>query len=270
MRSCTYHGRRVLVECRHLGGDEVRLVAGYSLWIDGVNIGSGPLCPDSPFGWGQDGEAAENLAHAILRQHTDSLPIADALRRRFAFEFVGTWGDEWSITAADLDVWVGQAIAAQGGEDASLLVNAMPLAEALANPRAFLEGMVETKKMRGVVRTYRGSRTDGEAQVNVTHVSDGDAVVYTLSTESPLLRSFLGSNGFNWGYYGTATEGLALAILLDATERIRVSKNNYEQFATEFVSKWPDRWEITSAEILNWLAANGGFLPRSTDHGGLL
>jgi len=56
-------------------------------------------------------------------------------------------------------------------------------------------------------------------------------------------------DGFNWGYGGSGPSQLALAILLDYFNDPILARKYYQDFKWEIVSKLPDTWEITSAQI---------------------
>jgi hypothetical protein len=61
------------------------------------------------------------------------------------------------------------------------------------------------------------------------------------------------SSEFQWGYGGSGPTQLALAILLDATRCPQEALEHCQQFKEEFVSTWGESFEITEAEILEWV-----------------
>lgn len=58
---------------------------------------------------------------------------------------------------------------------------------------------------------------------------------------------------FNWGYGGSGSAQLALALLLDATTDPELSLANYQQFKEEKVACWGGEWAILRSEILTWI-----------------
>lgn len=121
------------------------------------------------------------------------------------------------------------------------------------------------------MRTYRGLRSKVDGSINVTvTTSPGinlDVMIYPLPLEGSQRIRNHSPEGFNWGYYGSGPAQLALAILLDATDSIRLAKRCYQQFKTRFVSGWGDQWVITSDEILTWIATSGALIvdPEAAD-----
>ncbi len=68
------------------------------------------------------------------------------------------------------------------------------------------------------------------------------------------------SPDFNWGYRGSGTDQLALALLLDAICNPEEAKQFYTSFADDFVTQWKDTWQITDQEIKDWLVMQKGGL----------
>lgn len=60
-------------------------------------------------------------------------------------------------------------------------------------------------------------------------------------------------DGFQWGYSGSGSAQLALALLYDVTGDKRLSLKHHQNFKRAFVAKWSDNWSITAKEIANWL-----------------
>lgn len=58
--------------------------------------------------------------------------------------------------------------------------------------------------------------------------------------------------GFAWGYAGSGPAQLALALLLEETTA-ETAQDFYQTFKAEVVARWQDSWEITSAEICDWI-----------------
>jgi hypothetical protein len=56
-------------------------------------------------------------------------------------------------------------------------------------------------------------------------------------------------DGFNWGYGGSGPSQLALAMLLDHFNDPILARKYYQDFKWEVVSRLPDTWEITGAQI---------------------
>lgn len=59
-------------------------------------------------------------------------------------------------------------------------------------------------------------------------------------------------DGFNWSYGGSGPAQLALALLLDVTDR-NTALDHYQDFKRQFVAAWGDTWSITSDDILKWV-----------------
>lgn len=58
--------------------------------------------------------------------------------------------------------------------------------------------------------------------------------------------------GFEWGYLGSGPADLALSILWNFLGK-EPSRILYMDFKSRFVSRWKDKWEITSLEIQSWI-----------------
>lgn len=59
--------------------------------------------------------------------------------------------------------------------------------------------------------------------------------------------------GFSWGYCGSGPAQLALAILLDVTGDEELALRHHQPFKDKYVAGWKDDWEITSAQVLDWI-----------------
>ena len=66
--------------------------------------------PDG-FQWGYGGSAPSDLALNLLLHATGDEETARALHQRLKWAFVAGWGDEWSITQAEVLAWVGAQVA---------------------------------------------------------------------------------------------------------------------------------------------------------------
>ncbi|MDO9334140.1 MAG: DUF6166 domain-containing protein [Dehalococcoidales bacterium] len=73
-------------------------------------------------------------------------------------------------------------------------------------------------------------------------------------------------NGFNWGYGGSGPAQLALALLLEETDK-DTAVRLYQRFKWEVVAPIPlgfesscvsEAWELTSGQIQNWLKRQPG------------
>lgn len=93
---------------------------------------------------------------------------------------------------------------------------------------------------------YRGYRYQQSGDLTVT--KDGEVL-----SPVPSQRVFNHSpDGFQWGYAGSGPAQLSLALLLDVIG-IRLAVRLHQDFKSEFVAGWGEKWEMTSEEILNWL-----------------
>lgn len=61
--------------------------------------------PDG-FQWGYGGSGPAQLALALLLDATTDPDIARTLHQAFKWEFISGWGKEWSVTRADILIWV--------------------------------------------------------------------------------------------------------------------------------------------------------------------
>jgi len=104
------------------------------------------------------------------------------------------------------------------------------------------------------MKTYYSERTQASGEENVWISENG---VDRLLPVEPSLKVINHAPGFQWGYAGSGPSQLSLAILLDFTKgNIPISKNFYQRFKFEFVSKWQDSWSITEIEIQDWIKEN--------------
>lgn len=64
-------------------------------------------------------------------------------------------------------------------------------------------------------------------------------------------------DGFAWGYGGSGPAQLALAILLEETNR-RAAEALYQQFKAEVIAALSkDNWSLTSDDVRDWLQEKG-------------
>lgn len=107
-------------------------------------------------------------------------------------------------------------------------------------------------------RTYRGTRIHGSPLIYVElNGSQGQVLsVHQLTPESSLKVWAHSPTGFEWGYCGSGPAQLALAIVLDATGSPKLAERIYQQFKFDHVAKWGNVWEISSDEIMTWLATS--------------
>lgn len=101
---------------------------------------------------------------------------------------------------------------------------------------------------------YSGKRvsTSGPQPVFKQLLPDGSPVEL-----SPVLSQKVynhSPSGFQWNYGGSGPSQLALALLLDVTTDPQTALLYHHDFKWTFVASWGDEWEITSREILEWLA----------------
>lgn len=99
--------------------------------------------------------------------------------------------------------------------------------------------------------TYSGRRDKGSG---VPYVYRGDRAL--SPAESQRVRNH-SPDGFNWGYSGSGPAQLALALLLDAVGDAELAARHYQDFKSAVVAGWGERWDITPAEIWNWLGYDG-------------
>lgn len=110
---------------------------------------------------------------------------------------------------------------------------------------------------------YRGIRPRDAGRigpVTVTVTAD-DGTQYELRPDASLAMRRHSPDGFEWGYHGSGPAQLALALLMDATNDIRVASGAYQSFKSQVVATWShDEWTYTSEEVLRWLASTGAML----------
>lgn len=74
-------------------------------------------------------------------------------------------------------------------------------------------------------------------------------------------------DGFNWGYGGSGPAQLALALLLEETDRDNALRL-YQSFKWDVVASLPkdQGWKLSSEEIQQWLQ-KGGYMPKTIQIG---
>lgn len=105
-------------------------------------------------------------------------------------------------------------------------------------------------------KIYRGHRTPTECVVMVEHKDEG-ARSHSIYQLAPRLDLFNHSpDGFEWGYGGSGPAQLALALLADATCSDEVARKLHQPFkwASIAVLDRDDDWQMTDAEIREWIA----------------
>ena len=70
---------------------------------------------------------------------------------------------------------------------------------------------------------------------------------YDLRCHSP--------DGFNWGFCGSGSAQLALAILADATGNDALALSLYPEFQRHSVGHWRDRWSVERDTVQTWVTA---------------
>ena len=63
-------------------------------------------------------------------------------------------------------------------------------------------------------------------------------------------------DGFQWGYGGSGSAQLALALLLDVTGDPELSVRLHQIFKRHFVAAWGEKWQIWSDDIEAWIQEN--------------
>ena len=58
--------------------------------------------------------------------------------------------------------------------------------------------------------------------------------------------------GFSWGYNGSGCAQLALAILLEVTDRV-TAEQLYQDYKRSVTSMLPDTWKLDSEDVREWL-----------------
>lgn len=96
------------------------------------------------------------------------------------------------------------------------------------------------------MKIYRGYYREGEAIITV----NGKPLKHIVR-HSP--------TGFNWGYGGSGPADTALSIMTDVFEgNLELADIFYFDFKWDFVASWGGEWQITEAEIENWLMNRNG------------
>jgi hypothetical protein len=95
------------------------------------------------------------------------------------------------------------------------------------------------------VKIYRGERGPGGPRVT----ADGRRLDPTAAERVLSLRA-----AFAWGAPGNGALQLALALLLDASGDPGAARDQYRDFARQFVAGFGDRWELTDAQVREWLS----------------
>lgn len=103
---------------------------------------------------------------------------------------------------------------------------------------------------------YRGERLTGPGgavngvRVTVTEPDGRPRMLYPNRSQRVFNHS---PTGFEWGYTGSGPAQLALAILLDVTDDVGLSRQCYQFFKGAAVACWGERWTITAREVLRWV-----------------
>ncbi len=101
--------------------------------------------------------------------------------------------------------------------------------------------------------TYRGFRDKRRGGHTLVFRIDQHRTRTDLDPAASLKIRNHSPDGFQWGYGGSGPAQLALAILLDLTDKNRAQRV-YHDFKDKYVSHWGDKWEITDTEIKAWMA----------------
>jgi len=96
---------------------------------------------------------------------------------------------------------------------------------------------------------YRGYR----AKDRLCHVIRPNLTLLPLAPSLGVKNA--SPTGFEWGYSGSGPSQLALALLLDHCGDRADLLPLAQEFKRSFVSGWSDGWEITPADIAEFLAA---------------
>jgi len=110
------------------------------------------------------------------------------------------------------------------------------------------------------LKTYIGDNTNtGPQKVTVTVFTRPDGADESKSTSYvlPLYPSYKlfphSPDGFQWGYQGSGSAQLALAILLDLIEDPELSVRLHQEFKRDLIATSGKRLLITEPEIQEWL-----------------
>ena len=102
---------------------------------------------------------------------------------------------------------------------------------------------------QGDERAYRGYR----AKDGLCHVVRPDLTLLPLAPSLSIKNA--SPTGFEWGYAGSGPSQLSLALLLDHCGDRGDLIPLAQEFKRRFVSRWSDDWQITPAELDEFLAA---------------
>lgn len=101
---------------------------------------------------------------------------------------------------------------------------------------------------------YKGIRLRPELETG----SDVKVTVEEGKEETMLRHHIYHSpTGFCWGYGGSGPSDLARSILWDFLGK-EPPVELYQAFKWEFVAKWVEKWQISSADIKTWMALKYG------------
>ena len=65
-------------------------------------------------------------------------------------------------------------------------------------------------------------------------------------------RANLVPNNFNWGYYGSGAQQLAIALLADAVD-FEAANRLAGRFMSKVIGGLPDQWTLTEEEVVAWV-----------------
>ncbi len=97
------------------------------------------------------------------------------------------------------------------------------------------------------MKTYSGTQSGAGGQR--VQLEEGTRIT-TLNPRTDLFNH--SPDGFQWGYYGSGSAQLALALLADALEDDRRALALHQEFKRQFVGHWGSIWRMTSEEIRAW------------------
>ena len=103
------------------------------------------------------------------------------------------------------------------------------------------------------MKVFRGRKSGVDCVVEL----DNDSYTTQLSLENSLQVVDHSPDGFQWGYQGSGPSQLAAAILNEVTEDLEITREYYELFKLNHVSRWADEFEINEVQVRDWLRSVG-------------
>ena len=103
------------------------------------------------------------------------------------------------------------------------------------------------------MKIFKGKKTPDGCIVELVN----ESYITQLSPEKSLQIADHSPDGFQWGYLGSGPAQLAAAILYEITDDVELSREYYELFKHDHVSRWGVDFQINEFQVRDWLRSVG-------------